>query len=252
MSFIKRFDDQEFEAGIQHFLTTAPAIYLPGVSIDTVIFSFHTDTLKVLLLRLGNTPFFTLPGGFVKKEENLGDAALRTLQERTGLEQIYLEQFYTSGDTVRYKANILTDALKSVVNFPPDNWLGQRFISVCYYAMVNDTKVTPEPGWLSSELKWIDINEIPDLLYDHNQIIEKALIRLQADLDRNLVNFKLLDETFTMAELQKLYEAVFKKTLVRTNFQRKMLSLNILERLEKKYNGKAHKAPYLYCFAKSE
>lgn len=82
--------------------------------------------------------------------------------------------------------------------------------------------------------------------------VKKGLKRLRADLDEKLVGFRLMNETFTMADLQKLYEAVFDKKLVRTNFQRKMLSLNVLERLEKHYTGKAHKAPYLYKFIKNE
>ena len=99
-------NDKELKKGIQQFLETAPDIYMAGVSVDTVIFGFHNNKLKALLLRFGNTPYFILPGGYVKKEENLDDAALRLLRERTGLKNIYLEQFYTSGNTSRSKEEV--------------------------------------------------------------------------------------------------------------------------------------------------
>ena len=253
MSFLKNINDREVKTGIKQFVETASKIYMPGVSIDTVIFSFHNDKLKVLLLRFGNTPHFTLPGGYIKKEEDLDDAALRILQERTGLKNIYLEQFYTTGNNARHKDAIVQEMLKHLAgSLPPGNWFEQRFISVCYYALIDETKVTPKTEPFISEFKWFDIQKIPRLLYDHNLIIKKALSRLQADLDQKLVGFNLMNETFTMGELQKLYEAVYQKKLVRTNFQRKMLSLNVLERLEKQYTGKAHKAPYLYRFMETK
>lgn len=241
--------DEELKQGIRLFLKTAPEIYMPGVTVDTVIFGFHNDKLKVLLLRFANTPYFTLPGGFIKKAENLDDAALRILHERTGLQNIYLEQFYTTGNANRSLEKEATQLIEKIIgNIPNSNWFEQRFVSVCYYALVDDTKVNPQPEPFFTEFKWVDIMKLPKLLYDHNLIIKKALSRLQSDLDDKLVGFNLMSETFTMSELQKLYEAVCRKRLVRTNFQRKMLSLGVLERLEKQYTGKSHKAPYLYRF----
>jgi 8-oxo-dGTP diphosphatase len=253
MSHIKNLSDQELAIELKRFIENAPKIYLPSVSIDTVIFSFHDDQLKVLLLRFGDTRYFMLPGGYIEKHENLDDAALRILKERTGMENIYLEQFYTSGNNARNKEGILLETLKELAgDLPPDNWYEQRFISVCYYALVDETKVNPKQDPFFLEYKWFDINKLPKLLFDHNLIIEKALSRLQADLDQKLVGFNLLNETFTMGELQKLYEAVYQKQLDRTSFHRKMLSLNVLERLEKQYNGKSHKAPFLYRFIESK
>ena len=251
MSLQNKSHKNELDAGLKEFLETAQELFLPGVSIDTVLFSFYNDKLKVLLLRFANSTHFSLPSGFIKKEENLDDAALRILQERTGLKNVYLEQFYTAGSTARSSKSVVHEVLKNMApSLPANNWLEQRFISVCYYALVDETKValTFEP--FISDFQWVDIKKIPKLLYDHNLIIEKALQRLQTDLDQKLVGFNLMNETFTMGELQKLYEAVYQKKLVRTNFQRKMLSLNVLHRLEKQYSGKAHKAPYLYSFKK--
>jgi hypothetical protein len=123
---------------------------------------------------------------------------------------------------------------------------------VCYYALIDDTKVKPSGEVIFGEFKWFDINRLPKLIFDHSLIIKKALATLQSDLDEKLVGSNLLSETFTMNELQRLYEAVYQEKLVRTNFQRKMLGLGVLERLEKQYNGKSHKAPYLYRFCKTK
>lgn len=251
MGYLKDISDQELKKGILEFMESALDLYLPGVSIDSTIFGFHNNQLKVLLLRFGKSEYFVLPGGFIKKDEDLDEAALRILRERTGLLDIYLEQFYTSGNMERYKDNIPKELVAKIIGkLPKINWFEQRFISVCYYALVDDTKVNPQPEPFFTEFKWFDATKLPKLLYDHELIIKKALGRLQNDLDSKLVGFNLMSGTFTMAELQKLYEAVHQRKFVRTNFQRKILSLNILERLEKQYSGKAHKAPYLYRFKK--
>ncbi len=253
MSSTDIISDKELKRGIRQFLETAPGIYMAGVSVDTVIFGFHNDKLKALLLRFGNTPYFVLPGGYVRKEENLDDAALRILQERTGLKNIYLEQFYASGSISRSKENVAMEFIQKMIGrIPHSNWFKQRFVSVCYYALVDDTKVNPVTEAFFTEVKWFDVNKLPKVLYDHDVIINKALKRLQADLDEKLVGFNLMSETFTMGQLQKLYEAVYQKKFVRTNFQRKILSMNVLERLKKQYNGKSHKAPYLYRFIENK
>ncbi|HRI22387.1 MAG TPA: NUDIX hydrolase, partial [Panacibacter sp.] len=164
-----------------------------------------------------------------------------------------LEQFYTSGNTSRAKEEVARELMQNMIGtIPNSNWFNQRFVSVCYYALIDDTKVNPVTETFFTEVKWFDVNKLPKVLYDHDMVIKKALKRLQADLDEKLVGSNLMGETFTMGQLQKLYEAVYQKKFVRTNFQRKILSLNILERLEKQYNGKSHKAPYLYRFAESK
>ena len=248
-----KISNNELKKITREFLTTAPGLYMPGLSVDAVIFGFHNDKLKVLLSSVGDPPYFGLPGGFVRKDEDLDDAALRILQERTGFENIYLDQFYTSGNKDRSNENVMKDLIEKVIGKVPEiKWFSQRFVSVCYYALIDDTKVKPSTEILFGEFKWFDINRVPKLIFDHNLIIKKALATLQSGLDKKLVGFNLMGETFTMNELQKLYEAVYQQKLVRTNFQRKILSLGVLERLEKHYNGKAHKAPYLYRFVKAK
>ncbi|WP_336517977.1 NUDIX hydrolase [Pollutibacter soli] len=243
--------DMELRQALQNFASTAADIYLPGISIDTIIFGSHRGKLKILLLRFGDADTYSLPAGYIEKKEDIDDAAIRILHERTGLSKIFLEQFYVSGKSDRIPKQIFSEVFKNLnLTLPANNWFSQRFISVCYYALVDFEAAQIKTETIFSEIKWFDVKKLPPLLFDHHEIIKKALKRLQADLDHKLQESTLLPEPFTMAELQKLYEAVFQKKFVRTNFQRKLLATGRLERLEKKYSGKAHKAPYLYKFRK--
>ena len=223
--------------------------FLPSVAIDTVIFGVHEKALKVLLLQYKYSGAFALPGGLIFKDENLYDAAQRTLTDRTGLPQMYLEQFFTFGDQGRSDPYFLEQILASKhITLPKDHFLFRRAISVGYYALVDFTKVIPNPDILSETCQWHDLMALPTLIQDHQQIIAKALEALQEHLDKRLIVFNLLPEKFTMAELQTVYETVLQTKLLRTSFQRKMINLGILEKVEKKLTGKSHKAPYLYRF----
>jgi ADP-ribose pyrophosphatase YjhB (NUDIX family) len=222
---------------------------IPQLSVDTVVFGFHDDQLKVLLLKFRNLDYWALPGGFILEDEDLDTAARRVLFERTGLNDIYLEQFYTFGQKERAYADVHQHIMQAQGRrYPPDHWILKRFVSIGYYALVDFSKVSPSPDALSDTCGWFDIASMPSLVFDHNQIFQKALETLRLMLDHKLVGFNLLPDTFTMGELQKLYETILDKKILRTNFQRKMLSLEILERVEKKISGGAHKAPYVYRF----
>ncbi|HTJ10540.1 MAG TPA: NUDIX domain-containing protein [Dinghuibacter sp.] len=223
--------------------------YLRHLSVDSVIFSFHEDKLKVLLLRMKDLPLYALPGGYVHKEESLEDAAHRILAERTGLGEVFLEQCGAFGDRDR-TGNDRAEGLYSALgeDLPPGNWLRERFVSIAYYALVNFNLARPQPGFFDTECVWCPIGELPDLVFDHREIVRKARETLRMHLDHKLVGSNLLPETFTMNELQRLYEAILGRPLLRANFQRKMLGLEILDRLDKKFGGGAHKAPYLYKF----
>ena len=228
--------------------------FLPGLALDFVIFGFHQNQLKILLLEYWNTGLFALPGGFIRRNENLNDAARRVLAERTSLNDIYLEQFYIFGDLARHDVTPLRAIMEAKGIAPTDDhWLLHRFVSVGYYALIDFTKAVPIPDLLSDTCDWYDLDRLPTLMLDHRDIVQKALETLRTDLDRKLIGFNrwaapLLSETFTMADLQRLYETILGQKLRRSSFQRKMLSLDILERLDKKYGGGAHKAPYLYRF----
>lgn len=239
-----------FARTIAKFLKNAEKNYLPGISIDTVIFSFHNDSLKLLLIRYGDMPYYNLPGGYVEKNETLNNAAIRLLKRRTGLDEMYLKQFYLADNIERLQEHAVTKLMKDLkVDLPPGNWFEQRFVSACYYSLTDKTKVTVNIQDFISEYKWFDVGELPDLFLDHKKIIEEACKCLRIDLERKPIGMNLMKETFTMGELQKLYEDIHQRKFDRNNFKRKILSMNILERLEKKYTGKPHKSPYLYRFA---
>lgn len=223
--------------------------YLPGLAIDAVIFGFHDHQLKVLLMEYKRSKIFALPGGFIRNDEDLNKAAHRVVSERTGLQNIYLEQFYVFGDFERSDPRPMKFIMTAIgLKHDDTHWLLQRFVSVGYYALVDFTKVTPMPDKIFDGCAWYPLGEIPELMQDHALIIKKALESLQADLDRKLVAFNLMPEEFTMNELQTVYETILDRKLLRPAFQRKILSLGLLERVAKKWTGGAHKAPYLYKF----
>ena len=224
----------------------APA-YLPHIAYDSVIFGFSGDELKILIMEYHNTGLFALPGGFVEMKEDLNDAVRRGLKERTGLDQIYLEQFYAFGNVGRHKPEVMKTILEANGVHSEDNrWLLDRFISVAYYALINYKDVVPKPDALSDSCEWYSIDKLPKLILDHAEIVSKAVDTLRANLDRKLMN--LLPERFTMKELQQAHEAILGRKLRRTTFQRKMLGTELLVRHKKRFSGKAHKAPYEYSF----
>ncbi len=225
--------------------------YLPHVAYDSVIFGFNGRQLKILILEYHNTELFALPGGFVKIHENLNDAVTRSLKERTGLDDLYLEQFYTFGDTSRSRPDIMRRILEANSGAVSDeNWLLSRFISVAYYALINYEEVVPTPDALSDSISWYPIEELPPLMMDHELIVKRAIQTLRENLERKLIGINLLPNKFTMKELQMVYEVILGEKLRRTTFQRKILGLDILERHEKLFLGTANKAPYLYSFKK--
>ena len=200
-------------------------------------------------MKYHNTGLFALPGGFVKHDEDLNDAVRRGLKERTGLDDIYLEQFYAFGSVARYKPEVM-EAIMKANNQTLDgySWLLDRFISVAYYALINYEEVVPTPDALSDSCDWYALDELPNLMLDHSIIVTKALQTLRDNLERKLVGINLLPTLFTMKELQQVYEAILGEKLHRGTFQRKVLSMGILKRHEKHFSGAANKAPFLYSF----
>lgn len=224
--------------------------YIPNLSYDSVIFGFSGEKLKILVLEYHNMKTFALPGGFVKVDEPLDDAVKRGLSERTGLDEIYLEQFHTFGSMERFNPAVMKKILEEQGEFEENHWILGRFITVAYYALINYENVVPKPDDLSDSIEWYDYEQLPKMMMDHNEIVEKALEHLRTNLDQKLLSFNLLPERFTMKDLKLVYDAILGETQNRANFQRKMLGLNILERHEKLYSGGSHKAPFLYSFKK--
>ncbi len=214
--------------------------YINSLSIDCVIFGFHKNSLKILLVQLKDSASWMLPGGYIKTDEDIDKAANRILFESTGAENIYLNQFKTFGDIIRTKG-FLHDIDESL-------WQAGRFISIGYYALVDYYSVTPVVDSLSEDSKWLDIDKIPPLLIDHMDIINTALATLRQQLNFKPIGLNLLPDTFTMPELQCLYEIILNKKLNRGSFYRKMMKYNILDKQPETRKGGAHKAPNLYKF----
>jgi ADP-ribose pyrophosphatase YjhB (NUDIX family) len=224
-------------------------IYQPGISVDCVILGFHENELKLLLLKVGQSNQWALPGGFIKKNETIENAAYRVLQERTGVQDIFLQQFNVFGAPDRSDARIHQNRyLEYGIKIPKDNWLLQRFITIGFYALIDFSEVNLRAIVSDETAEWIDMNKVSNLMMDHAAIVQKALETLRTQLAYLPIGKNLLPKKFTMPELQKLYETILNEKLDRRNFQRKLLSFGILNRLTETKKGGAHKAAYLYTF----
>lgn len=226
----------------------------PGLSIDCVIFGFHENELKVLLLKLKNLNKWALPGGFVDLNKDVDAEAAEVLKQRTGLENIFLRQFYLFGDVSRNEADHVKKMTEQGVISPKNRaWFEQRFVTVGYYALVEYSKVeAPSADYISEICDWCAIGELPDLMLDHRRILERAHTTLKRELNNRPIGLNLLPDQFTMPELQALYETVLDKKLDRRNFRRRILSYDILIPTNKRRTGVAHKAPMLYEFDKEK
>lgn len=228
---------------------------LQGVSVDCVIFGFHNGKMKILLNRFESHNQFMLPGGFIYYDENVEDAAHRILKNRTGLDRIYLQQFYLFGDRNRtsIKEN---EGLLHEENIPLEqenkkHWLLQRFVSVGYYAFVDYEKVNvyaPEKEFID----WFDVESIPELYSDHNRIIEKAISVIRSQLRDLPIGYELLPEKFTISDLRIIYETILGKEIDRRNFQRNILSKGFIIKLEEVSKRWGVKTTSLYSFDKEK
>lgn len=220
----------------------AKEIFLPHLSADPVIFGFDRNELKVLLLKMNYRKQWLLPGGYVRKDEDLDEAVIRILKDRAGVTDVFLEEFGVFGKKNRSESYF--------EDFDETLFHKQRFVSVGYYALYNSSRFNLIPDELSESCEWIYLSKLSEieLAMDHREIIEKALLTLREKISTKPIGFNLLPEKFTLSELQKLYEAVLGKELNRGNFYRKIKNLGILNKLEEQRRGGAHKSPDLYSF----
>ncbi|MGN6616729.1 MAG: NUDIX hydrolase [Ilyomonas sp.] len=238
---------------IKIFLQQGHKLYVQQLSIDCVIFGYHERQLKVLLLKWKNSNKWSLPGGFIKLDENLEQAASRIAAERTSLHGLFLQQFYAFGDpsrSVRTEKDIthFSSILKMKVS--KDNWLLKRTVSIGYYAVTEYSLVQPEPDFFSSECTWHDINTIPKLVFDHNIIVTEALKTLRLQIYHQPIGYNLLPRKFTLPEIHDLYETILGKKLDRRNFSKKLISLGVIKKLGERKSIGAHRSPFLYKFDK--
>lgn len=204
------------------------------VAVDCIIFGFDGQELKALLIKRGFEPEigkWSLMGGFVGENESTDEAAIRVLHQLTGMTNIYMEQLYCFSDVNRDPAG--------------------RVISVAYYALINIADYS-EQLQLEHEARWFPLAQIPKLIFDHNEMLQKAKVRLQEKVTNHPVGFELLPDKFTLPQLQNLYEAIYGEPLDKRNFTRKILSLDILNKLNEKEKESSRKGAFYYVFDKAK
>ena len=231
-------------------LQSDPEAWLPGISIDCVVIGFNLDQVHILLNKVKSKELWMLPGGFIYKDEDMDQAATRILEERTGIKLPYLKQFYTFGRVNRRERTRFTlfDSIQDKRYEGLLKYFEQRFISSGYLSLIDMRNCNPTPDIISDTCTWHAVNQLPELIYDHEEIALKAMEELRRWINYMPVGMSLLPERFTMKDFQILYEQILEKKLDRGNFQKKMLKLGFLDRHEKLLSGGAHKAPYLYSF----
>ena len=242
------------EEEVNDFIRNGHQEYLPHVSIDSVIFGYHQQQLKILLLKWKGLNGWALPGGFIKRREPLSEAAYRILQDKTSLSNLFLQQFHVFGDSpYRLKErNPKEYAEKFGLEVNTDSWLFERTISIGYFALVDYSKVTVTTDFFSQDYHWWDVSDIPTLLFDQNEVVEKALLTLRLQIYHQPIGYNLLPEKFTIPEIHTLYQTILGKELDQRNFAKKLMALGLIEKLDERRSIGAHRSPFLYQFEKEK
>jgi len=239
---------QEF----QDFLNFGYLNYRRNLTIECAIFGYSEGQLQVLLTKSKIITKWCLPAGYVKKKEDLDEAALRITYERTGIENIFLKQFKTFGDPERghspgaFNKEIFYELTGITIN--ENNWLIGETLSVGFYAIIDIIDAKPKVDFLSSECKWFPMSELPELGYDHNEIVQEALSAIKMHLYHFPIGKKLLPEKFTLKEIKLLYEVLSGKSLHITNFPNKLISIGLIVKTDEKRKIGAHRSPTYYKF----
>lgn len=202
----------------------------PWVAVDVVIFTLDEEALKCLLVQVKGGTFggmWAFPGGLVRAEESLDEAAKREVHERTSVKDSYLEQLYTFGKPERDPA--------------------KRVVSVSYLALVTNRGIGLDPASKYAAIRWFHADRIPRLAYDHDQVKRLAFQRLRSKLQYTNIVYSLLPAEFTLGELQEVYETILHRPLDRRNFRKKVLASGLLKSLRKVKVG-AHRPAFLYAF----
>lgn len=206
-----------------------------GMTVDLVIFTVNTDKLKVLLTKRAEAPFsgfWSLPGGFLLIDESLEEAARRVLKEKTGVKDVYLEQLYTFGK--------------------PDRDPRARVITVTYFALIPWANLDQPESKKVADLNWVSVDQVPNLAFDHKEILNCAVQRLRAKVSYSNIVYGLMPDKFRLSELQKMYEIILDDQLDKRNFRKRMLASGLLQDTGKKDLLGAHRPAMLYQFKKME
>jgi 8-oxo-dGTP diphosphatase len=202
-----------------------------ALTVDCVVFGFDEGDLKVLLIERGLEPFkgrWALPGGFVRVDETLDEAARRELEEEAGLKNVFLEQLYSFG----------------AVDRDPR----ERVVSVAYYALVKLADFTTKAATDAADARWFPVSKVPKLAFDHAEILATALARLKGKVRYQPIGFELLPPRFTLSALQHLYESVLRTELDKRNFRKKVLSFGLLVPLKERQAAGRHRPAQLFRF----
>ncbi|MCP4161076.1 MAG: NUDIX hydrolase [Deltaproteobacteria bacterium] len=205
----------------------------PAVAVDCVIFGLDTEDLKILLIQRDLEPFkekWALPGGFTKIGESLEETARRELFEETGLKDIFLEQLYTFSE--------------------PDRDPREQVISVSFYGLVNLSEHNLRASTDARNAAWFEPNDIPELAFDHEMILNVADERLKGKIRYQPIGFELLPKKFPLRMLQQLYEKILDRKLDKRNFRKKIMGMAILKELDEIEKDVSHRAARLYEFDK--
>ncbi len=203
----------------------------PALTVDCVLFGLDDEDLKLLLIQRDLEPFagkWALPGGFVQVDETLDDAARRELLEETGVANVFLEQLYTFGGLDRDPR--------------------ERVVTVAYYALINLLDHQVQAATDARDAAWFAVTDLPDLPFDHERIVDVALMRLKGKVRYEPIGFELLPPKFTLSQLQRLYEKILEQPLDKRNFRKKILGMGLLVELDEIQKDVAHRAARLYRF----
>lgn len=203
----------------------------PALATDCAIFGFDGGELKLLLIERENEPFknkWALPGGFVFMDETTETSAKRILLEKAGLKNVFIEQLYTFSEVDRDPR--------------------ERIVSVSYFALVNKHQFELIAGRDTVKAEWFELSKLPKLAFDHSKIVKMAIQRLKGKVSYQPIGFELLEEKFTLSQLQTVYESILETAIDKRNFRKKILGMGLLTALEEKEKNVAHKAARYYKF----
>ena len=205
----------------------------PALTVDCVVFGIDDEDLKILLIQRDLEPFagkWALPGGFVRMDESLEEAARRELAEETELSNVFLEQLFTFGSPGRDPRG--------------------RVVTVAYYALVKLSDHKVKAATDARNAAWFAVDDVPPLAFDHDRILEVAYTRLKGKVRYQPIGFELLPPKFTLTQLQRMYEKVLDRPLDKRNFRKKVLSMGILQGLDEVETDVAHRAAQMFRFDK--
>ena len=239
-------------AEMQHFFTEGYLDYRPCLTVDCAIFGYHEGDLQLLLVKNKLITMWCMPGGFVRKDESLNQAATRITAERAGIGNLFLKQFKAFGDPGRNDPRGAFDPEGlfelAGVRLEEDSWLTGETVSVGFYAITDMINAKPNTDFLSSECAWFPVDKLPPLGFDHEEMVREALFAIRMHLYHFPIGKNLLQQKFTLKEIKLFYEVMSGKQLNASNFPNKLISLGLIVKLDEKKSIGAHRSPAYYKF----